>query len=693
MELGGLKVKDLAPVLSAGALIDVCLSKTQRKTPTEIHKRSSINLIRKFYIRKIKTAAQFFTEKLKAITSLFPRLESLHPFYGDLLNILYDRDHYKLALGSVAAAANRIEKICKEYITISKYSDSLYKSKLVKKLGKVFEYLEEVRQHLQRLPSVETAQRTLLLAGFPNVGKSSFVNKLSNANVEVQPFAFTTKSLFVGHFDHLYARWQVIDTPGILDHPLEERNLIEMLAVAALTHLNCVVLFLVDVSEECGYSLQQQIQLFKNILVLFKKKPKLLILNKTDKRPLQQLQQEEQQLLKDLEKETDVCIAATSTLTGEGLDEAKNKACELLLQQRLLRRAAAAAAADPAAAAAAAAAAGDQPLAAAAAAASLAIKGPAAAMLHVSTVQQPRKPNIPESVLREIELKKQGVVLPRRRLERDIEEEEGGPGVYNYDIRKDYILEKEEWRYDIQPEFLNGKNIGDFLDPDIKEKLMKLEEEEQQLLQQEEQQQEQIQARQQLANLKAVRQKLQRLHRGISQKRMEAKLKKKRNGPRLLKKTKHQLEAARRALREEEINLDGVKRQKRKREASDSMEVEGSEREKLRAKIRRLVKSREKETKERKELKERKGLKEIKELKELRELKDLKEEEELEESAVARGQRRRLGGVRTAQAFKLKKQIDKKLKGRKGESDRFINVKKQKWMLSGKRTLGKTNKR
>ncbi len=47
------------------------------------------------------------------------------------------------------------------------------------------------------------------------------MNNVTRADVEVQPYAFTTKSLFVGHTDYNYLRWQVIDTPGILDHPLE----------------------------------------------------------------------------------------------------------------------------------------------------------------------------------------------------------------------------------------------------------------------------------------------------------------------------------------------------------------------------------------------------------------------------------------------------------------------------------------
>uniref|UniRef100_A0A2H1WPG7 SFRICE_028959 n=1 Tax=Spodoptera frugiperda TaxID=7108 RepID=A0A2H1WPG7_SPOFR len=115
-----------------------------------------------------------------------------------------------------------------------------------------------VRQHLARLPSIDPYTRTIIICGFPNVGKSSFINKITRADVEVQPYAFTTKSLYVGHTDYKYLRWQVIDTPGILDHPLEERNVIEMQAVTALAHLRAAVLYFLDISEQCGHSIQEQ---------------------------------------------------------------------------------------------------------------------------------------------------------------------------------------------------------------------------------------------------------------------------------------------------------------------------------------------------------------------------------------------------------------------------------------------------
>ncbi len=121
-------------------------------------------------------------------------------------------------------------------------------------------YLEQVRQHISRLPAIDPNTRTLLICGYPNVGKSSFINKVTRADVDVQPYAFTTKSLFVGHLDYKYLRWQVIDTPGILDHPLEEMNTIEMQSITALAHLKSCVLYFVDLSEQCGYTIEAQVR-------------------------------------------------------------------------------------------------------------------------------------------------------------------------------------------------------------------------------------------------------------------------------------------------------------------------------------------------------------------------------------------------------------------------------------------------
>ena len=70
--------------------------------------------------------------------------------------------------------------------------------------------------------------------------------------------------------NHMYR--QVIDTPGILDHSLEERNTIEMQAIIALAHLSCSVLYFVDISEQCGYTVDQQCSLFRSIKPLFANK-------------------------------------------------------------------------------------------------------------------------------------------------------------------------------------------------------------------------------------------------------------------------------------------------------------------------------------------------------------------------------------------------------------------------------------
>lgn len=475
--------KSLTVVPSGPALVDNVLSKTQRKTPTVVHRGYSIGRIRDFYMRKIKFSQQMFHDKLSQILTDFPNFDDLHPFYADLLNVLYSRDHYKLALGQLATARSLIDGIARDYVRLIKYADSLYRCKCLKRaaLGRMctlisrhkknLEFLEQVRQHLARLPSIDPATRTLLIAGFPNVGKSSFINKITRADVEVQPYAFTTKSLFVGHCDYNYLRWQVIDTPGILDHELEARNIIELQSITALAHLRACVLFFIDPSEQCGYSLAKQHSLFKSIMPLFANKPVIVVANKTDLGWEEQLDESGHALLESFVSDSGgkAEIMKISTHEEVGVSEVKNKACDKLLAVRVDSK----------------------------------VRGRKVQnvlnRLHLATpkvTSASRKPNVPASVLAkraaaarsaDPENVTDDVVMDgddstdadgRRMLEKDLQEDNGGAGVYSMDWRKLYQLRKKEWAYDVIPEIIDGKNIADFVDAEIESKLERLELEE-----------------------------------------------------------------------------------------------------------------------------------------------------------------------------------------------------------------------
>lgn len=486
--------KKMSPVPTAPDMIDIVLMRTQRKTPTVIHPGYKITRIRAFYMRKVKFTQQTISERLSTILTEFPRLNDIHPFYSDLCNTLYDRDHYKLALGQLNTARSLVDQIARDMIRMIKYADSAYRCKCLKRaaLGRMctvlkrqkasLAYLEEVRKHLSRLPALDPNTRTLLMCGLPNVGKSSFMNKITRGNVDVQPYAFTTKSLFVGHCDYKYLRWQVIDTPGILDHSLEERNTIEMQAIIALAHLTCSVLYFCDPSEQCGYTVEQQCSLFRSIKPLFANKQLIIVVNKVDQQPWETLDPEKKEMIEALAKDANCSLMTMSNISEHGVSEVKNAACEKLLTSRVDARVS-----------------GKK------------IEG----VMNRLQVFHPtprdnveRGAHVPESVQEAIAAGKIGSVdhKPKRsrigyaqtvdddadneqmgdaeyrKTARDLMWENGGPGVWAPDYRELYDLKDEEWRFDAIPEIIDGKNIADYIDPEIEKRLAELEEEEDQLM-------------------------------------------------------------------------------------------------------------------------------------------------------------------------------------------------------------------
>ncbi len=85
----------------------------------------------------MKFTGENWNEKLTQILDEFPKIEDIHPFYSDLLNVLYDKDHYKLALGQMNTARNLIDKLCQDYVRLLKYGDSLYRCKELKRAAMV----------------------------------------------------------------------------------------------------------------------------------------------------------------------------------------------------------------------------------------------------------------------------------------------------------------------------------------------------------------------------------------------------------------------------------------------------------------------------------------------------------------------------------------------------------------------------
>lgn len=284
-------------ILTPEELLDKALG---RAAKIEKEDQESFYRIRKTTAARIESLSDILFETLQGFVKRFPNLDKLNTYERELVDLVIGLRSLQRALSRVDGSSQTIRTLGMEALGDVRRSpgkDAMLQAKrriigrassIVRELANPLRFLAHARAVLQQIPEITPGDPTIVIAGYPNVGKSSLLAKLSRARPEIAPYPFTTKQANVGHFlwpekDPLHARrYQLVDTPGLLDKRPKERNRIEQQAVLALTYLADVILFLLDPSESCGYPVADQEKLLAEVRKEFGRVPLLIVENKAD---------------------------------------------------------------------------------------------------------------------------------------------------------------------------------------------------------------------------------------------------------------------------------------------------------------------------------------------------------------------------------------------------------------------------
>jgi nucleolar GTP-binding protein len=223
-------------------------------------------------IRRVERVSAIIEGELNAVVKYYPRYEELSEFHQHLLDLRVKKDRYKKSLGAVKWCADRISSLKNKTLRKLKTSKDVNHSReflgrassFVKRISGELNYLIMVKENLQSFPVLKD-EPTLVVAGVPNAGKSTFMRTLTGSKVKVASYPFTTTDIMVSYKKHRYTQYQIIDSPGILDRPMEDRNKTELQAVLAIQYLADVVLFIIDPQQDLKPQLALMDEIMQNL--------------------------------------------------------------------------------------------------------------------------------------------------------------------------------------------------------------------------------------------------------------------------------------------------------------------------------------------------------------------------------------------------------------------------------------------
>jgi len=272
----------LLTVETADTYIDIAL-RAARTNKRSLNARDA----KKAELEQVNTINKSLSSHLLKIVKSFPSINHMSEFYINLTKLTVGTGKLKKSLGAVQWAVSSVRKMSGRYTVMMKKSKDKNTSEklrkeyygrvtsIVKQINKELKNLEDSRKIMKGFPTIKQKYYTVAIAGYPNVGKSSLLRKLTLATPNVRNYSFTTKSLNIGYMGGV----QLIDTPGAFDRNVEDMNPIEKQAYLAIKYAAELVLFIIDPSESCGYDVKTQQKLANRVKKL---QETIVIYNKSD---------------------------------------------------------------------------------------------------------------------------------------------------------------------------------------------------------------------------------------------------------------------------------------------------------------------------------------------------------------------------------------------------------------------------
>lgn len=133
---------------------------------------------------------------------IVPNMLTIDEQIADIEEVLRKTPHHKATNGFIGAMRAKIARLKdKEIETTSKHGGG----------GKGFQVKKQ-------------GDATIVLIGPPSCGKSTLLNRLTNAESKVAPYAFTTVTVIPGMLKHNEAYIQILDIPGLIEGAREGKG-------------------------------------------------------------------------------------------------------------------------------------------------------------------------------------------------------------------------------------------------------------------------------------------------------------------------------------------------------------------------------------------------------------------------------------------------------------------------------------